>query len=212
MSALQSEDSTQTNYQELDNIATNIEQKIKLLDIKLPKLAEMAEVDYFSLRKIVNRENNYMPNLRILIKLASFFNITTGDLISYNRLPQYISTIKLEQIEDFLNDKIPEFELQNKVFCEHYIHEHAFAIEKPLLNFNIQALVNHICYPTNKFYKDGIFIVTICNQNKFIQVHTIKDNIVYFNDGDTQNTMHEQLEYVKPIAVVVKFILNQSLI
>ncbi len=212
MSAVQSEDSTVISSQELDNVATNIEQKIKLLDIKLPKLAELADVDYFSLRKIVNRENNYMPNLRILIKLASFFNIATGDLISYNSLPQYISTIKLEQIEDFLNDKIPKFELQNKVFCEHYIHDHAFAIEKPLLNFNIHTLVNHICYPTNKFYKDGIFIVSIHNQNKFIQVHTIKDNIIYFNDGDIQTILHEQIEYVKPIAVVVKFILNQNLI
>lgn len=212
MSALPSESIAAISSEELNNIAINIEQKLKLLGIKLPKLAELAEVDYFTLRKIINRENEYMPNLRILIKLAAFFNIATGDLLNFNNLPQYVPIINIEQIENFLENEISEFELQDTVFSDSYIHEYAFSVKRQLSNFNIKTMVDHVCYPTNKFYKDGIFIVKLNNRTCFIQVHTIKNNIIYFTDGNLQNLQNEDIKNVIPIAVVIKFILNQNLI
>ena len=212
MRTIKLEKATDINSQELDNIASNIEHKIKLLNIKLPKLAELANVDYFTLRKLVNKEDDYMPNLRILIKLATFFNITTGDLINYNKLPQYIPIINIKHINDFLNNDISEFELQDTILCEHYVHEHAFSIKRPLLNFNINTFVHHVCYPTNQFYKDGIFIVELKNQITFIQVHNIKNNKLYFNNGDSKQLIDIDIQYVKPLAMVVKFLLNQNLI
>lgn len=201
-----------SNCNELDNIAINIEFKLKLLDIKLPKLAELADVDYFTLRKIINRDNDYMPNLRILKKLAEFFKINTGDLLKFNNLTQYIPIITLDQVEEFLTNEISDFELQHSVFSDTYIHEKGFSVKRKLKSFGINAQVDHVCYPTDKFFKDEIFIVrwnsTIC----FIQVNTIKNGIIYFNNDDSEYVLQDKVEYVTPLAIVVKFILNQSLI
>lgn len=204
------EDSVETN--EVQNIANNILQKLKVLDIKLPRLAELADVDYFTLRKIINCEPGYLPNLRVLIKLADFFNISTGDLINFCNLPQYIPDIELVTVEPFLNKELSEFELQNTIFCDSYVHKEAFSIKRKMLNFNIEAVINNICYPTSQFYKNGIFIAKILGNINFIQVNNVKNNLVFFKYEDSQNDESISIDKIQPIAVVVRFIMDQSII
>jgi hypothetical protein len=197
---------------EIQNVADNILQKLKILDIKLPRLAELADVDYFTLRKIINCEPGYLPNLRILIKLADFFNISTGDLMNFSNLPQYIPDIELSNVELFLNNKLSEFELQSRIFCDSYVHKEAFSIKRTMLNFNIETVINNICYPTSKFYKEGIFIAKILNNLNFIQVNNIKNNLVYFKYENSQNDESIEIDKIQPIAVVVRFIMDQGII
>lgn len=204
------EDPVETN--EVQNIANNILQKLQILDIKLPKLAELANVDYFTLRKIINCEPGYLPNLRVLIKLAEFFNVSTGDLINFNNLPQYIPDIELTKVEAFLNKELSEFELQNTIFCDSYVHKDAFSIKKKMLHFNIETTINNICYPTTQFYKNGIFIVKILDKLNFIQVNNVKNNLVYFKYEESQNDENISIDRIQPVAVVVRFIMDQSII
>ena len=197
---------------EVQNIANNIEQKLKILDIKLPKLAELADIDYFTLRKIINGEPGYLPNLRILVKLAEFFNVNTGDLLNFSNLPQYIPDVELTKVEAFLNKDLSEFELQKTIFCDSYIHKDAFSIKRKMLHFNIEAVINNICYPTTQFYKNGIFIAKLANVVEIIQVNNVKNNVVYFKYENSQNEENISIKEIQPIAVVVRFIMDQSII
>ena len=197
---------------EVQNVANNILQKLKILDIKLPRLAELADVDYFTLRKIINSEPGYLPNLRVLIKLADFFNISTGDLMNFSNLPQYIPDIELSSVELFLNNKLSEFELQNKIFCDSYVHKEAFSIKRTMLNFNIETVINNICYPTAKFFKNGIFIVKIMGELNFIQVNNVRENLIYFKYENSQDNESIEISKIQPLAVVVRFIMDQGII
>lgn len=131
----------------IQNIANCINDKMSLLNIKLTELAKAADIDYFTLRKIVNRENGYMPNLRILIKLADYLNIKVGDLLNYSDLPQYIPLISKFQVFEFLDNKLTFEGFKDKVFSEKYIHDKAFAIKEQINNLLIPTEIIYICYP-----------------------------------------------------------------
>jgi len=108
----------------LNNISNCINDKLAILNIKLSELARDADVDYFSLRKLINHEENYMPNLRILIKLSEYLNIQVGDLLKYNSLPQYVPIIDQEDIYTYLKAGATLLHgFKNKVFSEKFIHE-----------------------------------------------------------------------------------------
>lgn len=149
----------------IKNVSNCINDKMSILNIKLTKLAEEAGIDYFSLRKIVNMESGYMPNLRILVKLASYLNIKVGDLLNYNDLPQYIPIIQKSEIEEFLKNNIKSYGFKNKVFNEKYIHEQAFAIKELNKELIIPAEIIYICYPNNNtlLVKDQVYLFKLGN-------------------------------------------------
>ena len=211
MNMIQAKIINRVNNKVIRNISSNIEKNLKLLNIKLPELANLADVDYFTLRKIINHTNGYLPNIRILTKLALFFKIKTGDLLNYDSLPQYIPIIDLDKAEVFLNNEISEFELQDKIFCDYYIHDNAFSIKHSIKSFNLQLLSDYICYPIDSFYKDGIYLVKQYNQVCLIQVHTIKDKKIYFTNSKSDQIQSEDIDDVFPLAVVIKIMLNQNI-
>lgn len=146
----------------IQNISNCINDKMSILNVKLTELSKDAGVDYFTLRKIVNKEIGYLPNLRVLIKLAGYLNIKVGDLLNYNDLPQYIPVIPKSQVVDFLSGKLQVTGLKNQVFSETYIHDKAFAVKELNPDLLIPAEIIYICYP---------------NQNKML----VPDNVYLFN-------------------------------
>lgn len=157
---LQNEDDQLT----IQNLSNCINDKMAILNIKLPQLAKEADVDYFTLRKIVNREIDYMPNLRIILKLARYLNVKEGDLLNYQELPQYVPIIKKENILEFLNNENKkDFGFKNKVFSEKYIHDNAFAIKEVSNELLLPCEIIYICYPNqNKVLaKDQVYLFEI---------------------------------------------------
>jgi DNA-binding Xre family transcriptional regulator len=199
----------------LENISNCINDKMAILNIRLSDIARQAKIDYFTIRKIVNKEEDYLPNLRILIKLASFLNIKVGDLLNYNSLPQYVPIISKDKISDFLADNIKPHGFSNTIFCEKYIHKKAFAIAEPykliLNNYN----VTYVCYPSispiinlNQIY---LFKNNLNEPFKLLfgRVISMKKNgsIIVLN-----NNHNIELDNFEVIAIVVEVKMNENVI
>ncbi len=138
---------TEINEIIIQNISNCINDKMSLLNVKLTDLAKVADIDYFTLRKIVNQENGYMPNLRILIKLSDYLNIKVGDLLNYHDLSQYIPLLSKSQVVEFLAGNLEFTGFKNKIFHEKYIHDKAFAIKEENKTLIIPTEIVYICYP-----------------------------------------------------------------
>ena len=197
----------------VQNISNCIHDKLSILNIKLTKLAEYANIDYFTLRKIVNIEPGYMPNLRILIKLATFLNIKVGDLLNYNNLPQYIPVINISEIESFLKNNIKLFGFKNTVFSEKYIHEQAFGIKELNQELIIPAEIIYICYPNNNkiLIKDQVYLFQLDHHIKNLVfgrvISTDNKNIKISVGQDILTIINYNI-----IAIVVNIQINETLI
>ncbi len=199
----------------IKNISNCINDKMSLLNIKLTKLAEEASIDYFTLRKIVTMESGYMPNLRVLVKLAAYLNIKVGDLLNYNDLPQYIPIISKSEIEEFLKNRTKIYGFKNKVFNEKYIHEQAFAIKELYKELIIPAEIIYICYPNNNkiLVKDQVYLFklenNIGNENiVFGRVISINDDSIKISVGQE----HVKIKNYNIVAIIVSMQMSEIFI
>ncbi len=214
MSALETADINSDDEIVLQNISNCINDKMAILNVKLPELAKDADVDYFTLRKIINQEIGYMPNLRIIIKLAHYLGIKVGDLLTYHDLPQYIPIIDKCNVSDFLIEYklIPNH--KNKIFSEKYIHEKAFAIKELSTNLISPAEIIYICYPNqNKTIVQGqVYLIKIENNDHspllFSRVITaFRDSMEISVENKTVIVSRDNI-----IATVISMQMSESLI
>lgn len=194
------------NLEVLNNISNCINDKLAILNIKLSELARDADVDYFSLRKLINHEENYMPNLRILIKLSEYLNIQVGDLLKYNSLPQYVPIIDKKDIHTYLKSDTTLLRgFKNKVFSEKFIHEKSFAIKEVNTELLLPAEIIYICYPNpyKKVLINQVYLFEIDYENKtllvFSRVYKINSN----NIEIIIHSKHEVITTYNVIAIVV---------
>ena len=203
------------NTQIMENISNCINDKMAILNVKLPDIAKRADVDYFTLRKIVNKEEDYLPNLRIIIKIAHFLNIKVGDILNYARLPQYVPIIAKDVIYNFLASNVDHSGFNNTIFCEQYIHKKAFAvIEKYKILFKDHH-VTYVCYPstTQLINIDQIYLFKNYRDDSveliFARVLSIDKNglITVLTD----NTNVELVKY-EVLAIVVEVKMNENVL
>ena len=195
------------------NISNCINDKLTMLNIKLPQFAELSEVDYFSLRKLMNHEPNYMPNLRMIIKIATYLNIKVGDLLDYNNLPQYIPIISKKEIVKFLDNHDNYIGFNNKVFSEHFIHNDAFAIKEESLDLLLPSNVIYICYPTKHktLTENQIYLFSIIKEK---ELEYIFGRIITTTEDKIQikikNQQQEWLSQYEVIATVVSIQMHET--
>ncbi|MCE2706851.1 MAG: helix-turn-helix domain-containing protein [Proteobacteria bacterium] len=194
------------NLEVLNNISNCINDKLAILNIKLSELARDADVDYFSLRKLINHEENYMPNLRILIKLSEYLNIQVGDLLKYNSLPQYVPIIDQEDIYTYLKAGATLLHgFKNKVFSEKFIHEKSFAIKEINNELLLPTEIIYICYPNpyKKILINQVYLFEIDDEKEkllvFSRVYKINSN----NIEIVVHNKHECITKYNVIAIVV---------
>jgi hypothetical protein len=203
------------NLEVLNNISNCINDKLAILNIKLSELARDADVDYFSLRKLINHEENYMPNLRLLIKLSDYLNIKVGDLLKYNNLPQYVSLIDKKDIYTYLKtDTILLYGFKNKIFSEKFIHEKSFAIKEINNELLFPAEVIYICYPNpyKKILINQVYLFEIEDKKETLLVFSRVYKINHTNIEIIVNNKHEVITNYSMIAVVVSMQLSETFI
>jgi hypothetical protein len=194
------------NLEVLNNISNCINDKLAILNIKLSELARNADVDYFSLRKLINHEENYMPNLRILIKLSEYLNIKVGDLLKYNSLPQYVPIIDKKDVHIYLkNDKNSFTGFKNKVFSERFIHENSFAIKEISNEFLLSSEVIYICYPNShkKILINQVYLFEIFTKKGVELIFSRVYEIKYHGINIIVNNRNEFIDKYNVIAIVV---------
>lgn len=198
----------------IQNISNCINDKMAILNIKLPQLAKEADVDYFTLRKIVNHEIDYMPNLRIILKLAKYLNVKKGDILNYHELPQYVPIIKKDNVLEFLKNNKKDFGFKNKVFSEKYIHEKAFAIKELSNELLLPCEIIYICYPNqNKILtKDQVYLFEIEHAG---EAKMIFSRVISIHGSDAELLVNNRpcfIEKYKIIAMIVSMQMSETLI
>lgn len=196
------------------NVANCINDKMSMLNINLSQLASDAEVDYYTLRKIVHQNQNYLPNTRILIKIAKYLNIKVGDLLSYHGLPQYIPIITLNQINDFFNGKVETFGFRNTILAPKFVHKNAFAIKQLSMDLLTPANIVYTCYPSfNKSIVVGqVYLMEIYNNSI---KNFVFGRVIDVNNDSLEIIMENQktlLDKYKIIAIVVNMQMSEILI
>lgn len=196
----------------IENISNCINDKLSLLRITLPELANNAAVDYFTLKRIINHKEDYMPNLRILIKLAKYLNIKVGDLLNYNNLPQYVPVLEKFQILEFLNNKQHVFGFNNKIFIERHVHEYAFAVKELNKELLAPAEIIYVCYPNKEINltKNKVYLFKTQDKQELIfgRVNSIDADNLLIKVG--QNII--SLKNYETIAIVIAMLMNETLI
>ncbi len=203
------------NLEVLNNISNCINDKLAILNIKLSELAREADVDYFSLRKLINHEESYMPNLRILIKLSEYLNIQVGDLLKYNNLPQYVPIIAKKDIYTYLKDEITLLrDFNNKVFSERFIHEKSFAIKEVNTELLLPAEIIYICYPNSykKILINQVYLFEIESEKETLLVFSRVYNINSNNIEIVVRNKHEFINKYTVIAIVVSMQICETFI
>lgn len=214
MTLIKNENVLSLDIEILQNIANCISDKMSILNIKMPELAKNANVDYYSVRKILNLEPNYMPNLRILVRLADYLNIKVGDLLIYNDLPQYIPLMEKDNVLEFLNSPLSFSGFNNKIFNEKYIHEYAFAVKELNEEMIIPAMIIYVCYPIVNpvITKEKIYLFKIEENNQVIilfgrVLKVSNKKITVFRNSKTQI-----FENYSVIGIVVSMQMNEQFI
>ena len=196
----------------IENISNCINDKLSLLKITLPELANNAGVDYFTLKRIINHKEDYMPNLRILIKLARYLNIKVGDLLNYNNLPQYVPILEKFQVLEFLNNKNHIFGFNNKIFIERHVHEYAFAVKELNQELLAPAEIIYVCYPNKEINlsKNKVYLFKIQDKQELIfgRINSINNNNLLIKVG--QNILN--VKDYESIAIVIAMLMNETLI
>lgn len=196
----------------IENISNCINDKLSLLRITLPELANNAAVDYFTLKRIINHKEDYMPNLRILIKLAKYLNIKVGDLLNYNNLPQYVPVLEKFQILEFLNNKQHVFGFNNKIFIERHVHEYAFAVKELNKELLAPAEIIYVCYPNKEINltKNKVYLFKTQDKQELIfgRVNSIDADNLLIKVG--QHII--SLKNYETIAIVIAMLMNETLI
>ena len=198
----------------IENISNCITDKLSILNIKLPQLAKDADLDYFTLRKIVNQEIGYMPNLRILIKLASYLNIKVGDLLNYSDLPQYIPILSKTDIFDFLSDKINVYGFENTVFNEKYIHAKAFAVKETCVDLIIPTEIVYLCYPNPNIIL-VVGNVYLCNLHTTVNANFVFGRLQSISSDDLKMDIASETKFIEKhciLAIVVGMQVSETLI
>jgi transcriptional regulator with XRE-family HTH domain len=208
MTAIKNEELLQEEV--LDNIIESITNKLSVLKISLRKLASDADVDYHTLRNILNKST--LPNLRILIKIANFLGMSPAELISQENDPQEIPIINKDEVLNFIQNK-ELFENRSTYKLSEFIHPYAFAISEVSSEFIIPAEIIYVCFHGSKntsFEENQVYLVGINNQLQFIRVKNIQGNkLQYF----FKNQVHiEESSSVTYVATVVSMRMSETLI
>lgn len=194
----------------LDNIIESITNKLSMLKITLRKLSIDAEVDYHTLKNILDKKT--LPNLKILIRISSYLGMTPSDLISQESVPQEIPILSRDEVISYLKNKDnyinhPTYKLNE------YIHPNTFAINETSLEFIIQAEITYICFHGSKntsFEENQVYLAGIENQLQFIRIQSIQDNKVKYIFKN--NTYSVNIKNITYIATVVSMKMSERLI
>jgi len=89
------------NQPELETLSRKLLEKINEENSSIPKLAETLGLGEMTLRRLVNGEKSYSPNIKILYPIANYFNCSILDLMSEN---YSITVPSFQNITDFEND------------------------------------------------------------------------------------------------------------
>ena len=208
MTAVKNEELLQEEV--LDNIIESITNKLSILKISLRKLAIDADVDYHTLRNILNKST--LPNLRILIKIANYLEMSPAELISQENDPQKIPIINRDEVLTFIQNK-EAFQNKPTYKLNEFIHPSAFAIAEVSSEFIIPAEVIYVCFHGSKntsFEENQVYLVGINSQLQFIRIKSIQNNMIQFF---FKNTVYiEESTKVTYIATVVGMRMSETLI
>lgn len=163
---------------ELENLSSNIRLKAIKLGVSLPKLAELMNVDYTTLMRIVSIKKDYMPNLKILSIIASFFNVGIGDLLINSKLPQKVPIINIDFIKKYMEGTFNPSEDQEILISSEWVHERACAIKINIIYCGIPTLCSFILKPFSVMKINKYFLVEAQTKSYFIKITSIEDQKV----------------------------------
>ena len=212
MNIVEKKNINQYSANELNNLSKNIRAKAIKLGITLPKLAEMINIDYVTLTRIVNPKDDYMPNLKALAVIASFFEVGIGDLLTNPDMPQYVPILQLYEVETFLKDNNFKLTGINTVFSNEFVHEKAFAISVSSEYFGQILEIKFLLKPYDKIKINSHVLLKL--NDKFYFLKIIEYSIDYIIGNNLQENVNIQLttKGVKVIAIATKMLFNNKLI
>ncbi len=196
---------------ELDNVRSNILRKLAQLDTTLPELAKLIQIEYQTLRRITYENANYVPNLRALYPIASFFEVTVADLLKNPLMPQYIPLLDVLEIENHLNTSEHDTK-HERIFCDEHVHVKAFAINVLIEQFGQNLLNTFIMKPYNKIIAQKFILIRDINMHYFfIKVLENKNNELKATIITTDKQVIFNTNNVMVIGIAVKQVLNNDL-
>ena len=200
--------------EEMDNLSNNILKKMAKLGVTLPELAKIMGVNYHTLLRITNQKESYSPNLRALLPIADFFHVTVADLLKNPNLPQYVPLLNVGDVEDYLlNQTALNNQDSEKIFCNEYIHEKAFAlnIQHPYLGGSLKTV--YICKPRNKISNcSHIFFKYEKTKYFFVKVLSIESDVVNCIEIQSDTHVKFNLNSMDILAVAIKQIVDNDLL
>jgi len=208
INAVTNEELQQEQFQR--NLSDSILNKLTTLKISTTKLANDTGINYHTIRNIIEKIS--IPNTRILLKIAHYFNITLDELVSINTNPQSIPVIQKKDVIAFISNTLDVKDYPKIKFSE-YIHPHAFAIKEQLSGFIISSEIEYICFRGSKqtlLEIEQVYLVKINNELEFIRVIENKDNkIKYLSQIEVFTAPLPEIEY---IATVINMKMAESLL
>jgi|GEM_PF-4453327 len=198
-------------YEELDNLKNNIIKKIAQLNISLPELAKLMNIEYQTLRRITYREDGYFPNFRMLYPIADFFDVTVSDLLKNPNLPQYIPIINLSDVNHFLTNNL-ETKNGKTIFCEKHVHVNAFAINIEIEQYGSFATQTFIFKPFTKFMVDALLLITYEDRYYLFKVNEETERTISGYSVTTNNQLSFKKDQVNVLGIATKQIMNNELL
>lgn len=195
---------------ELENLSSNIRLKAIKLGVSLPKLAELMNVDYSTLMRIVSMKKDYTPNLKILSMIASFFEVGIGDLLKNSKLPQKVPVLSMELVREYIQESFTPSENHKMLISNEWIHEKACAIELNIIYCGIPTLCSFILKPSTSIKINKYFLIEAENKYYFLKIINTENHIIYGN-----NLLDNSLISVGSpsiIAIASQIILHKNLI
>ncbi|MFN8769456.1 MAG: helix-turn-helix domain-containing protein [Neisseriaceae bacterium] len=205
-------DNDSYSLNELSNLSKNIRSKAIKLGVTLPKLAEIIGIDYVTLTRIVNYKNDYMPNLKALAKIASFFEVGIGDLLTNPDIPQYIPVLQLYEVENFLQEACFNLKERQMVFSSEWVHEKAFAIAVLTEYFGQRVEIKFLLKPYNKIKIDAHILLKHQDKYYFLRILEYNDIYVFGNNILENEDLKLPVQNIKIVAIASKMTFNNNLI
>lgn len=195
---------------ELENLSNNIRLKAIKLGISLPKLAELMQVDYSTLMRIVSMKKDYTPTFKILSMISSFFEVGISDLLKNSKLPQKIPILSMKLVHKYMNGLFTPSENDKMFISNEWIHEKSCAIEIDIIYCGIPTLCTFILKPYTSVKMNKYFLIESKDKPYLIKITKTEDQNIYGT-----NLLDNSLILIDSpviIAIASQIILHKNLI